>query len=185
MILALVVLHLSLIHLDESTNADEEYVEFYYYYFIKDLFVFFLIIIVFSHLVFFDPNYLSHPDNYTMASISVTPAHLVPEWYFLPFYAVLRSTPDKFGGLLLMFLTLVDFFLLDLLLDDEEDLAFLSVNQVLEEELDEDEDTASLFVLFFLGGRDIDEPYTELSSILTFLQFLDYFDLNLSAAADE
>ena len=78
-IAALVILHLSLLHLDESTNEDEEYVEFYYYYFIKDLFAFFLLMVVFAFLVFFNPNYLSHPDNYIMASISVTPAHLVPE----------------------------------------------------------------------------------------------------------
>lgn len=85
-----------------------------------------------------------------------------------------------------MFLTLVDLFLLDLIMDDGETMHFLSVFSMneLEEELDEDEDTGTLLILFFLGGKDIDEPYTELSSILTFLQFLDYFDLNLSANSE-
>jgi len=78
-IAAIAILHLSLLHLDESTSEDDEYVEFYYYYFIKDLFAFFLIMALFAVLVFFSPNHLSHPDNYIMASISVTPAHLVPE----------------------------------------------------------------------------------------------------------
>jgi len=70
---------LTLLHIDESSGEDDESVEFYYYYFIKDLFGFFLLIVVFAFLVFFDPNGLAHPDNYTLASISVTPAHLVPE----------------------------------------------------------------------------------------------------------
>lgn len=179
------MLHLSLLHLDESSNEDDEVVEFYYYYFIKDLFAFFLLLLVFTQLVFFKPNALSHPDNYIMASISVTPAHLVPEWYFLPFYAVLRATPDKFGGLLLMFLVLVDFFLVDLILDDKHnEFTFNDVedldesNEEMDSDIEEDDDTGTLLVLFFLGGSDIDEPFTDLASILTLLQFLDYFDLN-------
>lgn len=76
---ALVIIHLTLLHLDESSNEDDEYVEFYYYYFIKDLFAFFCLFTVFTIIVFFFPNFLNHPDNYIMASASVTPAHLVPE----------------------------------------------------------------------------------------------------------
>lgn len=184
-IAALVILHLSLLHLDESTNEDDEYVEFYYYYFIKDLFAFFLLMVLFAFLVFFSPNHLSHPDNYIMASISVTPAHLVPEWYFLPFYGVLRSTPDKFGGLVLMFGMIVDLFLIDTILDDEEDDDLEDIDgsddliDDMDSDIDEDDDIGNLLVLFFLGGSDIDEPYTDLASILTLLQFLDYFDVDL------
>jgi len=181
-----VLLHLTLLHLDESSNEDDEVVEFYYYYFIKDLFAFFILLISLIILVFFKPNLLSHPDNYTMASISVTPAHLVPEWYFLPFYAVLRATPDKFGGLLMIFLVLLDFFLIDIVLDDRQnDFSFADhsgVNGVTEHtdsDIEEDEDVGTLLVLFFLGGSDIDEPFTDLASVLTLLQFLDYFDLDL------
>jgi ubiquinol-cytochrome c reductase cytochrome b subunit len=178
-IVALVILHLSLLHLDESTGEDDEYVEFYYYYFIKDLFAFFLIMALFAALVFFNPNYLSHPDNYIMASISVTPAHLVPEWYFLPFYGVLRSTPDKFGGLLLMFGTIVDLFLLDMIEDDqEENDDVISGDDDMSSDIEEDSDTGNLIVIFFLGGSDIDEPYTDLASILTLLQFLEYFEID-------
>jgi ubiquinol-cytochrome c reductase cytochrome b subunit len=59
--------------------------------------------IVFAGLVFFVPNMLGHPDNYIQANPLVTPAHIVPEWYFLPFYAILRAVPDKLGGVVLMF----------------------------------------------------------------------------------
>nr|YP_009118065.1 apocytochrome b [Paracercomonas marina]AJF22835.1 apocytochrome b [Paracercomonas marina] len=183
-IAALVILHLSLLHLDESSNEDDEYVEFYYYYFIKDLFAFFLLMIIFAYLVFFNPNYLSHPDNYIMASISVTPAHLVPEWYFLPFYGVLRSTPDKFGGLLLMFGTIVDLFLIDTLFDEtgeeEEDVEAIDLDSDdMDSEIEDDEETANLLILFFLGGSDIDEPYTDLATIITLLQFLEYFEIDI------
>lgn len=190
-IAALVILHLSLLHLDESTNEDDEYVEFYYYYFIKDLFAFFLLMVLFAFLVFFNPNYLSHPDNYIMASISVTPAHLVPEWYFLPFYGVLRSTPDKFGGLVLMFGMIVDLFLIDTILDDEEDDDLEDIDgsddlmDDMDSEIEEDDDIGNLLVLFFLGGSDIDEPYTDLASILTLLQFLDYFEVDLEEGEED
>jgi len=56
-----------------------------------------------TYLVFFNPNYLGHPANFIPANSLVTPKHIVPEWYFLPFYAILRSIPDKLGGVLAMF----------------------------------------------------------------------------------
>ena len=65
-----------------------------------------------AFLVFFMPNYLGHPDNYIPANPLVTPAHIVPEWYFLPFYAVLRAVPDKLGGVLLMFGSIAVLFIL-------------------------------------------------------------------------
>ncbi len=186
-IMALILLHLSLLHLDESSSEDDEYVEFYYYYFIKDLFAFFMLMCLFSMLVFFAPDYLSHPDNYTIASISITPSHLVPEWYFLPFYAVLRSTPDKFGGLVLIFLILIDLFFIDIIVDQKTSNFFFtnmynfvpSQYTLLDSNMEEDDDVGIFIILLFLGGYDIDEPYTDLASLLAFLQFLDYFDLNI------
>ena len=103
----------------------------------------------------------------------------------MPFYAVLRATPDKFGGLILMFLVLIDFFLIDLILDDKHsdflfhDLTYLDENsEEMDSDIEEDDDTGTLLILFFLGGSDIEEPFTDIASILTLLQFLDYFDLN-------
>jgi len=68
----------------------------------KDIFFFFFTFFVLGVLVFFYPNALGHPDNYIKANALVTPAHIVPEWYFLPFYAILRSIPDKTGGVVAM-----------------------------------------------------------------------------------
>ena len=136
-------------------------------------------------MVFYSPEHINHPDNYITASANVTPAHLVPEWYFLPFYAVLRSTPDKFGGLVLMFLTLLDLFVIDF--DDEEESEGENDNIQLEMDgcIEDDTNASSLLILFFLGRKDIDEPYTDLSTLLTFLQFSDYIALEDTEEDDD
>jgi len=107
-IVGLVVIHLSLLHKDGSNNplginTNIDSISFYPYYYVKDLFAFFIFLAFFSFFVFFYPNTLGHPDNYIPANSLVTPAHIVPEWYFLPFYAILRSIPDKLGGVIAMF----------------------------------------------------------------------------------
>jgi ubiquinol-cytochrome c reductase cytochrome b subunit len=107
LIVGLVIIHLALLHENGSNNPlgfgkNIDVVSFYPYFYVKDLFAFFILIIVFSFFVFFFPNILGHSDNYIPANPLVTPAHIVPEWYFLPFYAILRSIPNKLGGVLAM-----------------------------------------------------------------------------------
>ena len=101
------VVHLSLLHKEGSNNplginTNLETIPFYPYFYVKDLFFFFIFLSVFSFFLFFYPNTLGHPDNYIPANPLVTPPHIVPEWYFLPFYAILRSIPDKLGGVAAM-----------------------------------------------------------------------------------
>jgi ubiquinol-cytochrome c reductase cytochrome b/c1 subunit len=102
-----VLLHLALLHKDGSNNPlgvdDAEMIPFYPYYFLKDIHALFIYLLIFSTLVHFYPNYLGHPVNYIPADSMRTPAHIVPEWYFLPYYAILRSIPDKVGGVVCMF----------------------------------------------------------------------------------
>jgi len=69
------------------------------------------------YFVFFNSNYLGHPDNYIPAMYMSTPAHIVPEWYFLPFYALLRSVPDKLGGVIVMLFSIVGLAVLPVLLN--------------------------------------------------------------------
>ena len=101
------LIHLALLHKDGSnspigsdTGVDD--VPFYPYYFAKDLFAFTCFILFFGVFVFFFPNLLNHPDNCIPADPMETPKHLVPEWYFLPFYAILRSIPHKAAGIVAM-----------------------------------------------------------------------------------
>lgn len=106
-IAAVVFLHLILLHQNGSNNplgvpSVYDRISFYPYFYVKDLFGFFIFVLVSSFFVIYAPNYIGHPDNYIEANPLVTPAHIVPEWYFLPFYAVLRTIPDKLGGVALM-----------------------------------------------------------------------------------
>ncbi len=118
-LVGVVFLHIAALHITGSNNplgidvkTPQDTLPFHPYYTIKDsvgICVFFL---VYALFVFFAPNYLGHPDNYVPANPLVTPPHIVPEWYFLPFYAILRSVPDKLGGVLLMFGSILVLFVL-------------------------------------------------------------------------
>jgi len=85
---------------------------------VKDFFCICIFLLVWAGFVFFAPNYMGHPDNYVQADALVTPPHIVPEWYFLPFYAILRATPDilfinaKLAGVIAMFGSILLLFVL-------------------------------------------------------------------------
>ncbi|CAO3359320.1 cytochrome b [Azospirillum melinis] len=109
-LLGLVILHTAALHVCGSNNplgidpkGPQDTVPFNPYVTLKDGFAVVIFMIIFAVFVFFMPNYMGHPDNYIPANPLVTPAHIVPEWYFLPFYAMLRAIPDKLGGVLAMF----------------------------------------------------------------------------------
>ena len=110
MIVGVVFLHIVALHITGSGNplgievkGPQDTLPFHPYYTIKDSVGICVYFIVFAVLVFFAPNYLGHPDNYIPGNPLVTPNHIVPEWYFLPFYAILRSVPSKLGGVMMMF----------------------------------------------------------------------------------
>ena len=115
-------IHVLYLHKKGSANPlgvdSVDFVTFYPKFIVKDLFgliIFYGLSLIF--LVFYYPNLLGHPDNYIMANALVTPKHITPEWYFEPFYAILRSIPSKLGGVVTMglaiailgFLPLIDF----------------------------------------------------------------------------
>lgn len=110
MIAGVVILHIWALHVPGNNNptgvdvkSKEDTVPFHPYYTVKDGFAMAVFLIMFAVFVFFMPDALGHPDNYVPANPLVTPAHIVPEWYFLPFYAILRAVPDKLIGVLAMF----------------------------------------------------------------------------------
>ena len=110
LILGLVVLHIWALHVPGNNNPvgidikkpSKDTVPFHPYIVIKDTFALLMFMIIFAFFVFYSPNVLGHADNYIEANPMVTPAHIVPEWYLLPFYAILRSVPDKLLGVIAM-----------------------------------------------------------------------------------
>jgi ubiquinol-cytochrome c reductase cytochrome b/c1 subunit len=109
-LVAVVGLHMMALHQHGSNNplgierrGPQDSIPFHPYYTVKDLFGLWVFLIFFSIFIFYAPNFLAHADNYIPANPMVTPPHIVPEWYFLPFYAILRAVPDKLLGVILMF----------------------------------------------------------------------------------
>jgi len=111
LIFGLVVLHIWALHVPGNNNPigievkknSNETMPFHPYMVMKDLIALLVFSIIFLWFVFFAPNVLGHPDNYIEANPLVTPSHIVPEWYLLPFYAILRAIPSKLGGVIFMF----------------------------------------------------------------------------------
>jgi len=111
---ALVFLHIWALHVPGNNNptgvepkSDADTLPFHPYYTMKDLFAIVVFLLFMAAFVFYAPNYMGHADNYIEANPLSTPAHIVPEWYFLPFYAILRSIPDKLFGVIAMFSSLL------------------------------------------------------------------------------
>ena len=118
-IVGVVVLHIVALHRFGSNNplgidvrGDQDTVSFHPYYTVKDMFGLSVFLTIMAAVVFFLPNSMGHPDNYIPANPMVPPAHIVPEWYFLPFYAILRAVPDKLLGVLAMFAAIAVLFVL-------------------------------------------------------------------------
>ncbi len=119
MIFGVVLLHVWAFHTTGNNNPSgvqpktkQDTVPFHPYYTVKDLYAIVVFMILFAWFAFYVPNYMGHPDNYIEANPLVTPAHIVPEWYFLPFYAILRAIPDKLGGVVAMFGSIAILFVL-------------------------------------------------------------------------
>jgi quinol-cytochrome oxidoreductase complex cytochrome b subunit len=109
-IVGIVIIHIWALHVHKSNNPDgidlkdpDEFIPFHPYYTIKDIFGLGIYLIPFSFMVFFLPDFLGDVANQIPANPLVTPAHIVPEWYFLPYYAILRAIPIKLLGVLAMF----------------------------------------------------------------------------------
>jgi ubiquinol-cytochrome c reductase cytochrome b subunit len=172
-LLGLVMLHIAALHQEGSSNPlglhgkDIDKVDFYPYFYVKDLFGFICFTVFFSYFLFFNPNVLGHPDNYIAANPMVTPAHIVPEWYFLPYYAILRSIPDKLGGVIAMGLSLVTLALLPLVNTSNVRSSFFRPLHrycfwiwV-----------GNAFVLGWIGGNPVEDPYITIGQIATVVYF--------------
>jgi len=171
----LVILHLIFLHEHGSNNplgirATVDYIPFTPYATFKDLFAFIVFFMFFGFFVYFMPNALGHPDNYIPANPMVTPPHIVPEWYFLPFYAILRSIPDKLGGVLAMFSAIIVLFILPFIVKSEtRSAAFRPIYRGLFWIF-----MVDTLLLAWVGGNAVKYPFYELGQICTVFYFI-YF----------
>lgn len=172
---ALVFIHILLLHESGSNNPlgfimKSEFIPFFPYYGIKDLFGFVIYIYIVATLILIYPNLLGHSDNYIQANPMVTPAHIVPEWYFLPFYAILRAIPDKLGGVLALAGAIILLFGLPWLFRAEvRSMRFRPISRVLFWFF-----VVICFQLGWIGSKPASYPYTFLGQCFTLGYFM-YF----------
>jgi ubiquinol-cytochrome c reductase cytochrome b subunit len=174
-ITGVVFLHVAALHVTGSNNPlgiepknKQDTIPFHPYYTIKDSIGIVVYLGVFAFLVFFMPNYLGHPDNYIPANPLSTPAHIVPEWYFLPFYAILRAVPDKLGGVVLMFASILVWFALPWLDTSKvRSMRFRPIARVFFFLW-----VVSFFVLMYVGARPAEQPYVFIGQLATAYYFL-------------
>jgi len=176
----LIIIHISLLHIDDSSSIDDdEYTGFLQYYIARDLFIFSCFITLFFYLALKTPYHFINPNNNIPASIIQTPKKLIPEWYFWPFYAVLRSVPNKFAGLLLIILIFIDIFLLENLNDDDDSAIFWElVNDSSYYShppgtfsIANEMDIGVFLVLGYVGRCGVEEPYPDIAVTLTLINF--------------
>jgi len=191
-IVGFVFLHLLILHKQGSghplhTSGHVDYVPFYPYYFYKDLVGFFAVMTVYAFVITYYPNFLGHPDNYIEANPLVTPKHIVPEWYFLPFYAILRSIPNKLGGVLCMFGSIIILFFLPNLRNIGSYVKFIDKDQrwLFEHEIISPQFSPYkqfVFWMFFfnacilgwVGAKPIEYPYMYIGLVATIYYFVHF-----------
>nr|YP_010248459.1 apocytochrome b [Coscinodiscus granii]QTK21654.1 apocytochrome b [Coscinodiscus granii] len=173
LIAGVTIIHISLLHKEGSNNplgidSNVDKISFYPYFFIKDLFSFFIFIAFFSIFIFYFPNALGHPDNYIPADPMQTPAHIVPEWYFLPFYAILRSIPNKLGGVAGMGGSLIILFLIPFINTSEiRSTTFRPIFKIFYWLL-----VADFLILGWVGQKPVADMYIIVGQLATVFYFL-------------
>nr|YP_010713454.1 cytochrome b [Batracobdella cancricola]WDA96155.1 cytochrome b [Batracobdella cancricola] len=176
--IAMVVLHLLFLHQTGSNNplginSDSDRIPFHPYYSIKDCLGFAVAITCLLLLVLFNPNLFSDPENFLKASSSVTPLHIKPEWYFLWIYAILRSVPNKLGGVIAAFSGILIMYLMPLTITMNKcSMNFYPINKVIFWLF-----ISSFIVLTWIGGRPVEEPFIFIGQIATIMYF-SFFIIN-------
>nr|ABA60364.1 cytochrome b [Calyptophilus tertius] len=172
LIVGLTLVHLTLLHDTGSNNpmgipSDCDKIPFHPYYTIKDVLGFVLMLTLLVSLALFSPNLLGDPENFTPANPLATPPHIKPEWYFLFAYAILRSIPNKLGGVLALAASILVLFLMPLLHTSKlRSMTFRPLSQVLFWTL-----VANILILTWVGSQPVEHPFIIIGQLASFTYF--------------
>nr|UYG47266.1 cytochrome b [Thraupis episcopus]UYG47293.1 cytochrome b [Thraupis episcopus] len=172
-IVGLTLVHLTFLHETGSNNpmgipSDCDKIPFHPYYTIKDILGFVLMLSLLVSLALFSPNLLGDPENFTPANPLVTPPHIKPEWYFLFAYAILRSIPNKLGGVLALAASILVLFLMPLLHTSKfRSMTFRPLSQILFWTL-----VANVLILTWVGSQPVEHPFIIIGQLASFTYFL-------------
>nr|QYX87544.1 cytochrome b [Microspingus cabanisi] len=172
-IVGLTLVHLTFLHETGSNNpmgipSDCDKIPFHPYYTIKDILGFMLMLALLVSLALFAPNLLGDPENFTPANPLVTPPHIKPEWYFLFAYAILRSIPNKLGGVLALAASILVLFLIPLLHTSKvRSMTFRPLSQILFWSL-----VTDVLILTWVGSQPVEHPFIIIGQLASFMYFL-------------
>nr|ARR28368.1 cytochrome b [Palea steindachneri] len=173
MILGFAMIHLLLLHETGSNNptglnSNTDKIPFHPYFSYKDLLGFMMMLTLLLLITMFFPNLLGDPDNFTPANPLSTPPHIKPEWYFLFAYAILRSIPNKLGGVLALLLSILVLFILPLLhTSKQRTLTYRPITQTLFWLF-----VANLMVLTWIGGQPVENPFISIGQTASIFYFM-------------
>nr|UXW64275.1 cytochrome b [Abia sp.] len=177
-IMAMTMLHLLFLHSTGSSNplgmnSNLDKIPFHPYFTFKDIMGFMIMIFMLMNLVLISPNYLSDPDNFIEANSMVTPIHIKPEWYFLFAYAILRSIPNKLGGVVALLLSILMLMVLPFYHNKNfKSIMFYPINQLLFWNF-----MSIMILLTWIGANPVETPFIIIGQIITICYF-SYFMMN-------
>nr|YP_010946347.1 cytochrome b [Anaplectoidea varia]WGO57065.1 cytochrome b [Anaplectoidea varia] len=173
-ITAMVMIHLLFLHQTGSnnplgSNSNIDKIPFHPYFSTKDMFGFIVLLSSLTILTLKEPYILGDPDNFIPANPLVTPIHIQPEWYFLFAYAILRSIPNKLGGVIALFMSIAIMFILPMNKSNFRSMQFYPINQIMFWIL-----VSIILLLTWIGARPVEYPYITSGQVLTIMYFMYY-----------
>nr|AVN68235.1 cytochrome b [Phyllodromica sp. Phil] len=176
-ITAMVMIHLLFLHQTGSNNpmglnSNIDKMPFHPYFTIKDMMGFIIMIAILMIITLNNPYTLGDPDNFTPANPLVTPIHIQPEWYFLFAYAILRSIPNKLGGVIALIMSIAILFIMPLYKSNFRGMQFYPFNQMMFWSM-----VSIIITLTWIGARPVEDPYIFTGQMLTIMYFMYYIML--------
>nr|QNE85762.1 cytochrome b [Helina impuncta] len=177
-VMAMTMIHLLFLHQTGSNNpvglnSNIDKIPFHPYYTYKDIMGFIILIMILTLLILINPNLLGDPDNFIPANPLVTPIHIQPEWYFLFAYAILRSIPNKLGGVIALIMSIMILMILPFYnMSNFRGIQFYPINQIMFWNM-----VSTVILLTWIGARPVEDPFILMGQLLSIIYFM-YFMIN-------